>query len=126
MQIYEIGQIAHCNVCEYSFVDILFNKIKIMFNFIKFNIDYMKFPIHCPACDAEMSVVKLCCSSCETEVSGHFKFPTLMRLESEEQEFVIQFLMNSGSLKEMANKMGKSYPTVRNKLDELIAKMKTL
>ena len=48
-----------------------------------------------------------------------------MRLEPEEQEFVLEFLLNSGSLKEMANKMGKSYPTVRNKLDELIEKLKS-
>ncbi len=85
----------------------------------------MKFPIHCPACDTEMAVVKLSCLSCHTEVSGRFHFPALMRLEPEEQEFVLEFLLNSGSLKEMANKMGKSYPTVRNKLDELIQKLKS-
>ena len=86
----------------------------------------MKFPIQCPACDNEMTVVKLHCSSCETEVAGKFNFPLLMRLEPEEQEFIIEFLLNSGSLKEMANKLGKSYPTVRNKLDELIDKVKNL
>lgn len=86
----------------------------------------MKFPIQCPACNTEMTVVKLHCENCETEVSGKFSFPLLMRLEPEEQEFIIEFLLNSGSLKEMANKMGKSYPTVRNKLDELIDKVKTL
>lgn len=86
----------------------------------------MKFPIQCPACNTEMNVVKLHCENCETEVSGKFSFPLLMRLEPEEQDFIIEFLLNSGSLKEMANKMGKSYPTVRNKLDELIDKVKTL
>jgi len=73
-----------------------------------------------------MTVVKLHCDNCETEVAGKFSFPLLMRLEPEEQEFIIEFLLNSGSLKEMANKMGKSYPTVRNKLDELIEKVKSL
>ncbi|MFA4979032.1 MAG: hypothetical protein WC589_16070 [Sphingobacterium sp.] len=34
--------------------------------------------------------------------------------------------MHSGSLKEMANQMGKSYPTVRNILDDLIRKLKSL
>jgi len=86
----------------------------------------MKFPIQCPACNNEMTVVKLHCDNCETEVAGKFSFPLLMRLEPEEQEFIIEFLLNSGSLKEMANKMGKSYPTVRNKLDELIEKVKSL
>ncbi|RZJ74088.1 MAG: DUF2089 family protein, partial [Flavobacterium sp.] len=32
----------------------------------------------------------------------------------------------SGSLKEMASQMGISYPTVRNKLDDLIAKISKL
>ena len=48
-----------------------------------------------------------------------------MQLEVDEQEFVLQFLINSGSLKEMANQMGKSYPTVRNRLDDLIQKIKS-
>ncbi|HBW79041.1 MAG TPA: hypothetical protein DEF78_00300, partial [Sphingobacterium sp.] len=42
------------------------------------------------------------------------------------QEFVLNFLIHSGSLKEMANQMGKSYPTVRNILDDLIQKVKAL
>jgi hypothetical protein len=32
--------------------------------------------------------------------------------------------MFSGSLKDMANKLKVSYPTVRNKLDDLIEKIK--
>lgn len=86
----------------------------------------MKFPTRCPACEDEMTVVELCCPTCETHVAGHFKLPLLTRLEPAEQEFILQFLLNSGSLKEMANEMGKSYPTVRNKLDELIEKIKSL
>lgn len=86
----------------------------------------MKFPIQCPACNNELTVIKLRCDSCETDVAGKFNFPLLMRLDPEEQEFIIEFLLNSGSLKEMASKMGKSYPTVRNKLDDLIHKVKSL
>jgi len=86
----------------------------------------MKFPTRCPACDDEMTVIELSCSNCETHVAGLFKLPVLLRLEPNEQEFILQFLLNSGSLKEMANEMGKSYPTVRNKLDELIDKIKSL
>lgn len=86
----------------------------------------MKFPLHCPACEREMTVVKLHCDHCETEVAGKFALPIFLQLEPEEQDFILQFLLDSGSLKEMANKMGKSYPTVRNKLDELIDKVKLL
>lgn len=66
------------------------------------------------------------CDSCETEVVGKFSLPVLMQLTVEEQEFVLNFLIHSGSLKEMANQMGKSYPTVRNILDDLIQKVKAL
>jgi hypothetical protein len=44
-----------------------------------------------------------------------------MRLSEEEQRFVIDFVKCSGSLKEMAQKLGLSYPTVRNRLDDVIA-----
>jgi hypothetical protein len=47
-----------------------------------------------------------------------------MRLPAEEQAFILQFFLTSGSLKEMASQMGISYPTVRNRLDDLIEKVK--
>ena len=40
-----------------------------------------------------------------------------------EQQFVIDFIKSSGSLKDMAKNMGVSYPTVRNVLDDLIDKL---
>lgn len=84
-----------------------------------------KLPTICPSCDADLHVAKLECLSCGTAVSGTYDLPPLLLLDREEQDFVIRFLANSGSLKEMANQMGKSYPTVRNKLDDLIAKLKS-
>ena len=86
----------------------------------------LKLPIICPSCSHQLTVSKLICNNCETEVSGKYNLPLLTQLEVEEQEFVLQFLINSGSLKEMASQMGKSYPTVRNKLDDLINKIKDL
>ena len=45
-------------------------------------------------------------------------------LESEEQEFVKQFLLVSGSLKHLAKQYGVSYPTVRVRVDKIIEKVK--
>jgi hypothetical protein len=59
-------------------------------------------------------------------VSGNYELPFLLQLTPDEQQFVFQFVMTSGSLKEMAVQMGNSYPTVRNKLDDIIAKINTL
>ncbi|MGN0002426.1 MAG: DUF2089 family protein [Sphingobacterium composti] len=86
----------------------------------------MKLPIKCPSCEQKLSVAKLVCESCQTEVLGKYTMPLFMQLSMEEQEFVLEFLLSSGSLKDMANKMGKSYPTVRNRLDDLILKIKNL
>lgn len=86
----------------------------------------MRLPVHCPSCDTELEVSKLSCCNCKTEVVGSYRLPVYNQLELEEQDFIIQFLLSSGSLKEMANQLGKSYPTVRNKLDDLIEKIKSL
>ena len=86
----------------------------------------MKLPVHCPSCEQKLSVSKLYCESCETEVIGKYKLPVYMQLTPEEQDFILEFLLSSGSLKEMAHQIGKSYPTVRNKLDDLIVKIKDL
>ena len=54
---------------------------------------------------------------------GDYLLPTLSRLGSEDQQFALAFILGSGSLKEMARLYGVSYPTVRNRLDELIARL---
>jgi hypothetical protein len=85
-----------------------------------------KLPIACPSCSGSLHVSRLSCPSCATEVSGNYPLPVLMRLASEEQAFILQFFLTSGSLKEMASQMSISYPTVRNRLDDLIEKIKQL
>lgn len=49
-----------------------------------------------------------------------------LSLDPEDQEFVKQFLLASGSLKQLAHTYGVSYPTVRVRLDRLIAKVQAL
>lgn len=48
------------------------------------------------------------------------------KLPTEEQHFVKQFLLASGSLKEMAQYYDVSYPTVRNRLNALIGRVQAL
>lgn len=86
----------------------------------------MKLPISCPSCDERLQVAKLNCSNCGTEVLGSYGLPVFMQLDVEEQQFVLEFLLSSGSIKDMAGKLGKSYPTVRNRLDDLILKVNKL
>ena len=45
-------------------------------------------------------------------------------LEDEDVNFIKNFILASGSLKEMAGRYGVTYPTVRLRLDRLIDKVK--
>lgn len=82
-----------------------------------------KMPQACPSCSAKMKVKKLKCPHCDTEVDGLFNLSLLSSLSHEDQSFIVDFVKVGGSLKEMASNMKLSYPTIRNQLDDIIAKL---
>ena len=81
-------------------------------------------PQECPSCGRPLTVKRLACRHCGTEIEGLYELPALVGLPRADQEFVLQFVLASGSLKEMARLLGVSYPTVRNRLDEIIARLR--
>lgn len=85
----------------------------------------MKLPVSCPSCQSTLQVKTLYCNNCETKVDGNYPLPLLVSLPEDAQQFIVEFVKNSGSLKEMAKNMSLSYPTVRNRLDEIINLLKT-
>lgn len=85
-----------------------------------------RLPTRCPACDAQLFVQTLACSRCPTRIEGRFPLPVFLLLPPAEQQFILEFVLCSGSLKEMAARQGLSYPTVRNRLDEIIEHLNTL
>jgi len=80
-------------------------------------------PTSCPSCNAHLKVTCLKCPDCNTEVHGAFDLPVYVLLPQKDQNFILKFIKYSGSLKEMANDLKLSYPTVRNMLDEIIEKI---
>ena len=54
------------------------------------------------------------------ELHGEFEMPPLARLRYEDQVFVSEFVRNHGSLKDMEQAFGISYPTVKNRLNRII------
>jgi len=48
----------------------------------------------------------------------------LLHLAEDDLDFVVQFVLASGSLKEMAQLHGVSYPTIRATLDRVIANLR--
>jgi hypothetical protein len=54
-------------------------------------------------------------------VEGNFELPPLARLRSEDQVFVAAFIRAHGSLKQMEESFGISYPTIKKRLERLSA-----
>lgn len=74
----------------------------------------------CPACDGKLMITNYKCEDCGTEVNGFFYGNKFAKLSNEDLEFIEVFVMNRGSIKEIEKVMGISYPTVRNKLNNVI------
>jgi hypothetical protein len=54
-------------------------------------------------------------------IEGSFELPPLARLSEEDQVFIAAFVKSHGSIKEMERLFGVSYPTIKNRLNRLIA-----
>lgn len=86
----------------------------------------MKLPIICPSCESSLNVSQMKCGNCDTTVNGDYNLPLYLKLSREEQDFILNFFLSSGSIKEMAKQADLSYPTMRNKMDDLIQKIEVL
>jgi hypothetical protein len=56
-------------------------------------------------------------------VEGNFSLPELSRLTLEDQVFVIAFLRSHGSIKEMEQTFGVSYPTIKARLNRIAGRL---
>lgn len=52
-------------------------------------------------------------------IEGAFELPQLARLNAEDQVFVVAFLRSHGSIKEMEQVFGVSYPTIKARLNRI-------
>lgn len=56
-------------------------------------------------------------------VEGAFELPQLARLSAEDQVFVVAFIRSHGSIKEMEQVFGVSYPTIKARLNRIAASL---
>jgi len=75
----------------------------------------------CPVCDSDMAVSELTCDSCGTSVRGRFPIPDLCRLPEDLYQFLLVFVKNRGVIRDVEKELGISYPTVRSRLDAVLA-----
>ncbi len=78
----------------------------------------------CPCCQQKLRIKKVACLKCNISIEGGFYSSPLFSLSEEHQTFIELFLLSSGSLKEMAQILSITYPTVRTRLNEIIMALK--
>jgi hypothetical protein len=94
----------------------------------------------CPVCGGDLVVTRLHCLACETTIEGSFDpggsraqevfspeqlkpLTPFSRLSAEQLQFVLTFVRCEGRFNRMEDEMGLSYPTLRNRLNEIIRAM---
>jgi hypothetical protein len=77
-------------------------------------------PTRCPLCDGEITVTRLYCRDCDTTIEGRFSGGPFSDLTQDQLEFVEIFVRNEGKIKRMEVELGLSYPTIRNRLHDVI------
>ena len=78
----------------------------------------------CPYCQQTMTVSRMTCHACDVAIETAFPTARLANLPTEHQRFIEIFVLASGSLKEIAEQTGVSYPTVRSRLDKVIVALR--
>ncbi|NOZ72542.1 MAG: DUF2089 domain-containing protein [Chloroflexi bacterium] len=92
-------------------------------------------PKTCPFCGGDLLVLSLACRQCDTHFQGRWfpgkgfeadadKLPILTRfaqLSSEQLKLLESFILCEGKLNRLQDEVGLSYPTLRSRLNDIIA-----
>lgn len=76
----------------------------------------------CPICNGELAVTRLYCPQCDTTIEGHFSpgRNPFANLTPEQMQFALTFIRCEGRLNRMEDELNLSYPTLRNRLNDVI------
>ena len=80
-------------------------------------------PKECPSCGGDLKITELRCNNCETVIKGEYLLPAVIRLKDDEMEFLYAFLRARGNIKEVERLLRISYPTVKARLESLLASL---
>jgi hypothetical protein len=77
-------------------------------------------PNECPVCGGELVISTAVCRECDSQLQGRFHTGPFAHLSEEQVLFIELFVRNEGKITRMEEEMGLSYPTIRNRLHEVI------
>ncbi len=81
-----------------------------------------KLPGQCPICHSDLEVTRLYCPHCDTTMEGHFA-PSANPfgvLSKDQMFFLMTFIRCEGRFNRMEEELNLSYPTLRNRLQEIL------
>jgi hypothetical protein len=73
----------------------------------------------CPSCGGPLVITECKCADCQLQLRAEFWPGQFSALSEDQLTFIRVFLRARGNLSEVEKVMGVSYPTIRNKLDEV-------
>ena len=79
----------------------------------------------CPSCGGPVEISEVRCTRCETKVQARYRPCDFCALSQEQSTFLHIFLTSRGNLSDVEKRLGVSYPTVRAKQDEVIARQES-
>ncbi len=77
----------------------------------------------CPNCGGTLEITEVHCLNCDARVQARFSAGDFNSLNEEQSTFLRIFVTSRGNLSDVEKRLGVSYPTVRAKLDEVIARL---
>lgn len=78
----------------------------------------------CISCGGQLEIRELHCRECDITIRGRFPMEgrgPFARLSDDQLAFLHLFVTSRGNMSDVERSLGVSYPTVRAKLDDLIA-----
>lgn len=76
----------------------------------------------CPVCgDEHMTVTRLECRNCGSQLSGSFELPLISRLSADQLQFVEVMIKHRGNVNRVSEELDIAYSAARAQLDEIIA-----
>ena len=80
-------------------------------------------PTDCPVCGDHLSVTRLGCTSCGTELAGMFAACPFCSLGEKDLSLLRVFLTSRGNMREVEKHLGVSYPTARQRFTDVLVRL---
>ena len=73
-----------------------------------------------------MQIAAMSCTACGVKVEGPFNDSIFGRLNNDDQQFLLEYLLSGFSIKALEENTNLGYAAIRTRLDKLIANTKSL